>query len=329
LNRLSDVWVSPQAPIAVEGVNPRVITPHVFAQAHWQELVDRAGFEGVPCDKNTTVKIANRRFRVNFFQVQGVPRASMRLLNDHIPTPTDLRIPKQIVEALLRYNDGIIVVAGSTGSGKSTTLASLLQAWAQEHSGHVVTLEDPIEYLLTGRDPLQFSQREVGKDVASFALGLSSAVRQAPKIIMVQEIRDPESAIAAISAAQTGHLVLTTLHTGKVKQSIQAILKLVPEGRLEGATFAFANCFRAIMCQRLVRSVAPNGKDLRRFAIHEVAMATRVISNHIVKGTFDLLENELITGRQSGHQTYELSIDNAIKDNVISPSAKKAIMDTI
>src|SRR5690606_40998277 len=120
-------------------------------------------------------------------------------------------------------------------------LASLLQEWARIHPGHIVTLEDPVEYLLQGRDPLQFSQREVGRDVESFASGLSSALRQAPKVILVQEIRDPESALAAINAAQTGHLVLTTLHTGRVKQSIQSLLKMIPEGRVDQATYAFSD----------------------------------------------------------------------------------------
>lgn len=326
---VSDLWFSPGERIAIEGVLPRSVTETVLGDADWAELTALCGLGERPCDKNATVVIGDQRYRVNFFVAQGKARAALRLIRGDIPVPSALRVPKQVIDAVCRHTDGIVIIAGATGSGKSTTLASLLQEWARQHSGHIVTLEDPVEYLLQGQDPLQFSQREVGRDVESFSSGLASALRQSPKIILVQEIRDPESALAAINAAQTGHLVLTTLHTGRVKQSIQSFLKLIPEGRLDHATHAFASCFKAIVCQRLVRTDGGPGKERTRFAIHEVAMATRTISNHIQRSQFDLIENEIITGRSSGHQTFELSIDNAINERIIPTSAKKPIMDTL
>lgn len=328
---ISDLWLSPGQKVAVEGARPRTLSQTEITPEEYTYLRNLCRLPADACDLNTTAVIGPNRFRINFYRASGRDRAALRLLKETVPTPEALRVPKQIVEICMRATNGIVLFAGATGSGKSTSLASILQHWAQQNSGHVVTLEAPIEYLLVGTDPLQFSQREVGLDVPSFQIGLKSALRQFPKIIMVQEIIDPESALAAIDAAQTGHLVFSTLHTGRVKQTIQSLLKLLPEARLSHATHTFAHVFKAIVCQRLVRVPVVGSKagEMTRFAIHEVATWTQTMANFIVKNQMDHLDGEIITGRSVGHQTFELSIDKAIAEGLMQPSAKKAVMESL
>ena len=330
-NTVSDLWLSPGQNVAIEGVRPRTLTNVQLTESDFKELRGLCKLPADACDQNTTAVIGPNRYRINFYRAGGDDRAALRLLKETIPTPQELRIPQQIIDICLKSTNGIILFAGSTGSGKSTTLASILQYWAQRNPGHVVTLEAPVEYILSGVDPLQFSQREIGRDVPSFQVGLKSALRQSPKIIMVQEIVDPESALAAIDAAQTGHLVLSTLHTGKVKQTIQSLLKLVPEARLSHVTHTFASVFKAVICQRLIRVPVANGRpnEMTRFAIHEVATWTQTMANFIVKNQMDHLENEIITGRSVGHQTFELSVDKAIAEGLMQPSAKKSVMEAL
>lgn len=237
------------------------------------------------------------RCRLNIYRLGNGYAAAIRLLPKDIPDCNSLGLP-QIVSQLAGSNSGLLLVTGATGSGKSTTLAALVQQINQTRAVHVLTLEDPIEYVYPAGLAL-INQREVGRDTRSFASGLRSALRQDPDVIMVGELRDAETIGIALTAAETGHLVLATLHTQDAAGTVNRILDVLPDR--QHVCTQLADCLLGICCQRLL----PRCDAVGRVAAFEVLVATPAMRNLIREGRTYQLQSYLQTGARYGMQTME------------------------
>jgi pilus retraction protein PilT len=210
----------------------------------------------VTLDRDVSFRSVNRsRWRVSLHQSCGRLAATMRQVKPSIPTFEALGLPETLLQSWLGRTSGLIFVTGPTGCGKSTTLASSLEFINSTRTGHVVTIEDPIEYEFTDRLSF-FTQREVGIDTENFATGLRAALRQAPNVIMMGEIRDQESATVAVQAAETGHLVLGTLHASNVPDTLERFMRLVPATEREGLMAQLSQQLIGIFAQQLVKGIA-------------------------------------------------------------------------
>ena len=228
------------------------------------------------CDSAYTVA-DKARFRINIFSQRGKYSIVLRKLNTEIPTFAQLNLP-QILRELPKEKTGLVLVTGATGSGKTTTLASVLDEINHTRSVHVITLEDPVEYVYE-HDKATFNQRELSADFDDFANGLRAALRQAPKIILVGEMRDRDTVRIALSAAETGHLVLSTLHTIDAGQTINRILGMFDTEEQEQIRIRLADTLRWVVCQRLVPKIGGG-----RFPLVEVMGANLRTQESIRQG---------------------------------------------
>src|SRR3954451_2759602 len=243
-------------PLAMEG--PDAVLQPLHIQTMSEILIQdsqrlRTEFEeNGSCD--LSYALADRaRFRVNIYKQNGERGIVMRRLQSRVPLLSELGLPP-IFSEMVKEKNGIIFVAGGTGTGKTTTLAAMLNELNQTHEVHVVTLEDPIEFLHS-HEKATFSQRELGKDFPTFASGLRAALRQAPKVILLGEIRDRESMEIALSASETGHLVLSTLHTIDAGQTINRILGMFEPEEQEQIRIRLSDALRWIISQRLMPKI--------------------------------------------------------------------------
>ncbi|MBN1672917.1 MAG: PilT/PilU family type 4a pilus ATPase [Kiritimatiellae bacterium] len=251
------------------------------------------------------------RFRVNVFLSHGDPALAMRHVKTKIPSLSDLNLP-DIMENLALSPRGIIIASGTTGSGKSTTLAALINQINITERRRVITIEDPIEYYF--HDDLSIiSQREVGLDTGAFRSALKHVMRQDPDVIMIGEMRDMESFMAALAAAETGHLVLTTLHSGTANQSINRILDFYPVDEQNQIRMALAGNLRAVVCQRLVPSIEGGVVP----AV-EIMLNTPTVRKLMEKNQLDVLAAAIETGTEDGMQTFNQSIYKWIKSGKIT-----------
>jgi twitching motility protein PilT len=249
--------------------------------------------------------IGPHRFRVSRMVTKGRFRWVLRLLPRDIPDPEAIKIPPPALKAFLESKNGLFLVCGATGSGKSTTIASMVRYRAERRREHVITFEDPIEFVYPETYPSLVSQREMGSDEHDFAGALRAALRQAPDVIVVGEIRDGETAEIALQASETGHAVVATLHTSSAAQTVSRFLKLIPSDRMETAQATMADALRLILCQRLMLD-QDKGK---RFPIHEVLLQYDGVVNLIRRGDFKKLDQELETGWKRGMNNFDKSIE--------------------
>jgi len=234
--------------------------------------------------------VGKARFRVNIFSQRGNYSIVLRKLETRIPSIEELKLPPQFAKAAEEKN-GLILVTGSTGSGKSTTLAALLNKMNQEKSMHIITLEDPVEFVHPHKKAT-FNQRELGNDYDAFSSGLRAALRQAPKVILVGEMRDRETVEIGMSAAETGHLVLSTLHTVDAGQTINRIVGMFAQEEEQQIRIRLADTVRWIVCQRLLPKVGGG----------RVALLEIMTSNLRVKDT-------IINGESEGKTYYDIITD--------------------
>ena len=256
------------------------------------------------------ISMGTRRYRVNRMITRGRPRWTMRLLPETIPDVASISVPPPAIKAFLEAKNGLFLVCGATGSGKSTTIASLIQERARRRQEHVITFEDPIEFIYPSGLPSLMSQREMGTDEHEFSTALRAALRQAPDVILVGEIRDGETAEIALQAAETGHVVVATLHTSSAAQTVQRYLKLIPSDRMENAMLSFADSFRAILCQRLMMDETKG----KRFPIHEMLLPYDSVCGMIRRGEFKNLEHELEAGFTRGMMSFERCLNMKMAD---------------
>ncbi len=251
------------------------------------------------------------RFRVNVFLATGTYAISLRHVKDRVPSFEELHLPPQI-QSLAMFPRGIVLAAGTTGCGKSTTLAAIIEHINAHLVRRIVTIEDPIEYLFQPKRSL-ISQREVGIDTQSFHAALKHVLRQDPDVIMIGEMRDAESFVAALSAAQTGHLVFSTLHTGTASQAIPRILDFFPATERDSIRMALADNLRAVFCQRLV----PASDGGVRPAV-EILISTPTVRKLIEQNRLDKLPAAIETGTEDGMQTFNQSLYALIRAGAVT-----------
>ncbi len=233
------------------------------------------------------------RYRAHAFRQSGEYALAIRLLHNKIPTCEEINLPQTICD-FANLKQGLVLVTGGTGSGKSTTLAALVNKINCERSVHIITLEDPIEYRYLPNKSI-IRQREIGSDTQSFASGLRSALREDPDVILVGELRDKETMATALTAAETGHLVLATLHTKDAVATINRILDSFPENAQQIRT-QLAEVLQGIICQELVLNAQGNG----RVAVFESLVATSALRSLIREGKTYQIKSYLETGTQYG-----------------------------
>ena len=252
------------------------------------------------------------RFRVNVFYQKQAISAALRPIPEAIPSMTELGLPESVAE-LSRARQGMILVTGPTGSGKTTTQASLIDRINNERACHVITIEDPIEYVHHHKRSI-VDQREVGGDTHGFARALKSALRQAPDVILVGEMRDLETIQAALTAAETGHLVSATLHTNDAIQTVDRIIDVFPAEQQQQVRFQLSMCLLAIVSQRLI----PKSNGEGRVLACEVLKNNTAIANLIRDAKTHQVYSVVETGLREGMITLDRSIKQLYKQGVIS-----------
>lgn len=242
------------------------------------------------------------RFRVNVYRDKGAVASAFRLIPQRIPTIRELHLPG-ILEDLTRKPRGLILVTGPTGSGKSTSLAAMINQINTERSVHIITIEDPIEYLHTHKFSI-INQRELGQDTKSFANALRSSLREDPDVILVGEMRDLETIQLAITAAETGHLVMATLHTNNAAESIDRMVDVFPPGQQEQIRIQLANNLQAIISQQLL----PRAGQPGRVPAIEVMTATPAVRNLIRENKTHQIHTMIQTSANVGMQTMDMCL---------------------
>ena len=253
------------------------------------------------------------RFRVNYNRQMGYPALVVRNIPYNIPTLEELNLPS-VLHNTIKHKNGIILVTGPTGSGKSTTLASLINQIIKNNAKHIVTIEDPIEYVFNCQRSI-ISQRQVSVDTASFSDGIKYALRQDPDVIFIGEIRDRETMSAALKASETGHLVLSTLHTNDAVQTINRIINLFEESNRALVRRQLAETLRATIAQQLIYS---NEND-KRYPACEIMVVTPTVKDYIIKdnteGIYELLnENNIDDMITMNSSLFELAHSNYISE---------------
>ena len=254
---------------------------------------------------------AGNRCRIHLFLQQGIPSLALRLLREEIPQLENLGLPPAVYD-LTELHKGIVLVTGETGSGKSTTLAALLDKINHTHRSHIVTLEDPVEYIYRP-DLCAINQREVGKDTMSFSSGLRASLREDPNVILIGEMRDRDTIETAITAAETGHLVFGTLHTGSASDAVDRIVQVFPEGMQTQIRLQLSMCLVAVLTQQLVKTKA-GGRTLAC----EFMLVTDAIRNLIRAGNTPQIANAIATSAAIGGQTMDQALVKLFRSNTIT-----------
>jgi twitching motility protein PilT len=251
------------------------------------------------------------RFRTNLFHQRGQPALSMRYVKTQIPSFEQLGL-LETVKTIAGSPRGIVLVAGSTGCGKSTTLAAMIEHINATSKKHIITLEDPIEYVFEDNQSV-IEQREIGLDTLSFAHGLKYVLRQDPDIIMIGEMRDSVSFSAAISAADTGHLVLSTLHTTNAAQSVSRILDFFKPDERDQVRRQLVGTLQAVICQRMVNTISGGVTPAL-----EILVTNSTVRKLIEESRLDKLPAAIQTGTEDGMLTFNQALFTLVKDRKIS-----------
>ncbi len=263
------------------------------------------------------------RFRVNIFKQRGSYGMALRVVALKIPSMESLKLPP-ILKELAKKQRGLILVTGPTGSGKSTTLAAMIDYMNQTRNEHILTIEDPIEYLHK-HDKSIVNQREIGHDSQSFANALRAALRQDPDIILVGEMRDLETIATAITAAETGHLVLSTLHTIGAAKTVDRIIDVFPPHQQQQIRIQLASVIEAVISQQIL----PKADGSGRVAAFEVMTANTAVRNLVREGKTHQIQTVIQTGSNAGMQTMDASLLELYKNRVIDKeNLRKYSVDT-
>ena len=252
------------------------------------------------------------RFRINMFQQMGHLGLVARRVNNEVPSFDSLHLPPQI-EELCKFSQGMVLLAGPTGCGKSTTVASMLDWINQHYRKHILTLEDPIEFVFT-EDKCLINQREIGQDVKDFEIGLKHAVREDPDIVLVGEMRDRETFQAALQASETGHLVFGTIHAASAASTIGRLLDLFPEELHSSIRSALAFNMKGILAQKLIASTR---EDVDRVPAVEIMFFTPTIRKLVLDEQDGKLPDAIRIGAEDGMQDFTMSLKNLIDAGMI------------
>ncbi|HXR88969.1 MAG TPA: PilT/PilU family type 4a pilus ATPase [Steroidobacteraceae bacterium] len=314
--KASDLFFTSNAPIKIkiEGqilpVNKQVLTPETVRQTAFA-LMSAEQREYFTREFELDFAISEPglgRFRVNVFMQRGYPAMVLRYITADMPKLETLGLPTVVTELVLNKR-GLILMVGATGSGKSTTLAAMINYRNETSSDHIVTIEDPIEFLHTNKRSI-VNQREVGIDTKTYARALRGVVRAAPDVILIGEIRDRESMEAAIHLAGTGHLVLATMHANNCAESLDRIINMFPREQHNQIFLDLSQYLRAILAQRLVM-----GRDGRRVAAVEVMINTPHIQELVKKGDVVGIKEAISNSGERGIQSFDVSLHELYKQH--------------
>ncbi len=270
-------------------------------------------------DVNCSISLPGTdRFRLNVHRQGGFIEAAFRRFPVPIPQLEELGLPKSVHEFITKPH-GLVLVVGAAGTGKSTTLTAMVDRINSEHEALIITIEDPVEYLHKNKKGV-IKQREIGADTTSFAEALRNALRQDPNVIVIGEMRDFETISTALTAAETGHLVLATLHTGDAVQTIERIIDVFPPTQQSLARQQLANTLQGVVAQQLL----PRADGKGRVLASEVLIATAAVRNLIRENRLELIRNTMQTGTRYGMCTIEWSLKDLQKQGVITQECAMA-----
>lgn len=316
--RASDIHIVNGIPIklridgALQDLDETVMTP-MTCEAYANELSNH--YEQIEEIGEQDLAIGmpdGTRCRVNLFRQQGCVSAAIRLLNDHIPEFTELGLPPQVAK-FTEFKQGIVLITGETGSGKSTTLACLLDRINHSQTKHIITLEDPIEYVYKP-DKCIINQREVGQDTRSFRDGLNAVLREDPDVILVGEMRNLSTIETALMAAETGHLVFATLHTNSASDTIDRVVDVFPAVQQAQIRMQLSMCLQAVVCQQLLPHMSGRGRVLAT----EVMIVNFAIRNLIREGKTPQIANAITTSSKNGSHLMDTSLINLFHQRQIT-----------
>ena len=316
--RASDLFFTSYAPIKIKiegkimAVNKQMLTPEVVRQAAYGLMTqDQIEYFNEELEIDFAVSEPGLgRFRVNVFHQRGNPAMVLRYITADMPRIEDLGLP-EVLKDLMMMRRGLILMVGSTGSGKSTTLASMINYRNEVSSDHIITIEDPIEFLHTNKKSI-INQREIGLDTKSYARALRSAMRAAPDVILIGEIRDRETMESVITLAGTGHLVLATLHANNSAETLDRMINMFPRDQHTQVFLDLSQYLRAIISQRLIP-----GKNKRRVAAVEIMINTPHMQELIKKGDVIGVKEAMRSSSEKGIQDFDVALYQLYKDGRI------------
>ena len=278
-----------------------------------ENFVDELAGKITENEYDMAVTIGETRCRINIFKQQDHHSIALRMLNNTIPDLSVIGLP-DVVKTFTEYNRGIVIITGETGSGKSTTLAALLDSINHKRKEHIITLEDPIEYIYKS-DQCLVNQREIGKDTASYEDGLKAILREDPDIILIGEMRSQETIEIALTAAETGHLVFATLHTNSCADSIDRIVDVFPSEKQRQIRMQLSMTLKAVVSQQLLPNVTGDGRVLA----YEIMIVNNAIKNLIREGKTPQINNSIATTANEGNVTMDNCLLKLVKDGKIDP----------
>ena len=327
--RASDLFLTCFAPVKIKidgriiPVNKLELTPQMVRQAA-MELMSGDQLEEFNRELDIDFAVSKPglgRFRVNIFTQRGNVALVMRYITHELPDLDALGMPP-ILKDLVMYRRGLLLMVGATGSGKSTTLAGMVNYRNEKTASHIITIEDPIEFLHSNKKSI-VNQREVGTDTKSYARALRSAMREAPDVILVGEIRDRETMQTTMDLAGTGHLAVATLHSNNAAETLDRIINFFPDDQHAQVYMDLSQYLRAIISQRLVRSV-----DGQRVAAMEIMLNTPRIAELIQRGDVSKVKESFRDSTEQGMQTFDQALLKLYKDGKVSMEEALATADS-
>jgi twitching motility protein PilU len=317
--RASDLFFTTYAPVMIKidgkivPVNQMELTPKMVRQAAL-ELMNESQLEVFTRDLEIDFALSEPglgRFRVNIFHQRGNVGMVLRFITTELPNLEELGMPPELRD-LVMLRRGLLLMVGASGSGKSTTLAAMIDHRNRNSASHIVTIEDPIEFLHSNHKSI-INQREVGLDTHSYSAALRSAMREAPDVILIGEIRDRETMQAALDLAGTGHLAIATLHANNAPETLDRIINMYPNDQHKQIFMDLAQYIRAIISQRLVRA-----KEGKRVAAVEVMLNTPHLSEMILKGDISAVKEAFKETKEPGMRSFDEALFNLYKTGEIS-----------
>ena len=329
IEKSSDLFIKVGSPpsLRIDGsinfLDTDEITPQDAAEVY--EIIEdskKEGFQGRG-DVDVAYELPGiGRFRVNIFKQKGTLAFVFRHIQNHVPTFDDLSLPDEILTRLAGENRGLILVTGTTGSGKSTTLAAMINFINEHYNKHILTIEDPVEFMFKDKKCV-IDQREIGIDVPEFRTALKYAVRQSPDVILIGEMRDRETMEAALSAAETGHLVMATLHTVNATQTVERIINYFPPHQHKLIRLQLSLILKGVVSQRLI----PKKNESGRVPAVEIMTDTPTVKELLSEGKTAELYGTIKDGEYFGCQSFNQSLRKLYQDDLISLESALASSD--
>lgn len=323
--KLSDIHVHSDEPLALR-ISGSIEVPfpaEIIQRSEVQRFIDSIMDDEQKAqylkqkDLDFAISKDDYRFRVNVYNTINGPNIVMRKIETKIPDAKTLGLP-EVILSIANQKNGLVLVTGPTGSGKSTSLAAIIDKINQDRKDNILTVEDPIEFVHHSKTSI-VSHREVGKDAVSFASALKAMLREDPDVILVGEMRDLETISLALTAAETGHLVFGTLHTNGAPNSINRILDVFPPAQQAQARSQLSQSLRMVVTQQLIKRADGNG----RVAAFEIMVCTPAIANLIRENKIFQIEHSMQTGKSYGMITMEESVKQLMEKGIIAPKAVK------